>query len=640
MNVNATGAPVRQSRKRKTQGPLNFTNWSHKPWGSTWVVRNNQGQTVSNQATKRAYFNAKDLVPGERRRKTNNGAGVRNNNSGVLKTLGFNNKKKANAAYEKIKKAVSIIPGIGNTPETRVLRSALRSSLEHFGSSAVRQAHSGSILETTSFAVGALEAGVNVLYYEDAPIRNNILNITSQPRTFILKSDFSLNDTIKSNRETDMQLRQVWKIIVGLASTKSSVNENPNNMRSWVESKTSVYKGFKSVEPDVLEWVPDAPGCPNGLINIYELKIGEGKGESEPAEAYQLVKAKRAIELMFIAGGKEPPCFRLYFLPWMYATPANKKVKFTNYKEYPGHGVTVWRVLSTKDAQGYNIKELSRESFQALTGLSAEVITLTLDMLRNEEANLLLKILQHIKRHSLGYGTTSRQTYIRTQAALRRAKKAGKVPRQNAKQFAKMQTAIGRLVPGKNIPKGTDNLAHYIRTRPQGIVNAKASDIVMRAYKRLASRPESKYAVSVNGQVLKPSNFGFSRNNNYVSNAEGPGIRNNKEMQRIRAGLDRLDVLNWNTRRIIQSVKFNEKLAKITNEGQTRANAEALLNRANLNSTRNTQFEVLYRKFLNTHAGPAGQIMTNLLTLKRNSAANNNTRSYYNGLATRLRSVS
>ena len=82
------------------------------------------------------------------------------------------------------------------------------------------------------------------------------------------------------------------------------------------------------------------------------------------------------------------------------------------------------------------------------------------------------------------------------------------------------------------------------------------------------------------------------------------------------------------------------QIEKITNETQTRANATALLNRANLNNTENTKFETLYAKFLNTHAGPVGQIMTNLLTQKRNGAMNNNTRTYYQGLMNHVASVS
>lgn len=625
-------APIRQARRRKTAN-YNFTNWTHKPWGGyTYVVKNSSGHTVSDPTTKKAYMTAKGLVVGEKRKLGNNGTVKRNANSGLLKAYGFNTQKKANAAYEKIKKTVSIIPGIENTPDTRVLLSALRGALEHFASPAVRQAHSGSLLETTSFAVGAIEAGVNVLYFDDAPLKKNIVNVTGLPRTFILKSEFSLNNTIKT-METDPELREVWKMIVALASNKSSVAANPNNMSTWVESKTSVYKGFSGVEPDVLEWVPDAAGCPNGLINIYELKIGEGKGETEPAEAYQLVKAKRTIELSFILAGKKPPCFRLYFLPWMYSTPANKRPKFTNYKGYPGHGVAAWRILSAKDADGYQVKELSRESFQKNTGLSAEVMTMSLDLLRTQEMTQLQKILAHIRRHSLGFKSTSRQTYMRTAAALRRSKL---VPKKEVATFENMQSVLQRALPGKNLPTGQDDLAAYILSLPQGKVNAKASNIVLRAFKRLAARPESKWVASSNGRNLNPNNFGFTRNNNYISNAEAPGIRNNKEMQRIRAGLSRPDVLNFMTKRILQGTNLKEKPQVAP---RNFANASAILERANINSSPATQFEALYKAFLNTHGGAASKVMQNVVTFRRNTATNNNSKSYYNGLLGRMRAV-
>ena len=625
MNVNN---PVRQQRKRKTVN-YNFANWTHKPWGTTYTVKNTTGQTISDPLIKKAYMNAKGLVVGTKRKLANNGSVTGNTNSGLLKAYGFNTQKKANAAYEKIKQTVAIIPGIGNTPDTRVLRSALRGALEHFASPAVRQAHSGSLLETTSFAVGAIEAGVNVLYFDDAPLNKNIVNATGLPRTFILKSEFSLNNTIKT-METDPELRSVWKMIVGLASNKSSVAANPNNMRAWVESKTSVYKGFSGVEPDVLEWIPDAVGCPNGLINIYELKIGEGKAETEPAEAYQLVKAKRTIELSFILAGKKPPCFRLYFLPWMYSTSANKRPKFTNYKGYPGHGVAAWRILSTKDADGYQVKELSRESFQKTTGLSADVMTMSLDLLRTQEMSQLLKILQHIRRHSLGFKSTSRQTYMRTAAALRRA---NRVPKKEVATFGNMQSVMQRAFPGRNLPKGQDDLAVYILSLPQGKVNAKASNIVSRAFKRLAARPESKWVASANGRNLNAGNFGFTRNNNYISNAEGPGIRNNKEMQRIKAGLARQDVLNFTTRRELQGINFKEKSQGSSANAAAR-NAAAILNRANLNNTNATKFEALYSTFLSTHGGGAGNVMRKAIELKRNSTMNNSLKNYYNEILT------
>jgi hypothetical protein len=371
-------------------------------------------------------------------------------------------------------------------------------------------------------------------------------------------------------------------------------------MKEWKESTTSVYKGFFDVQPDVLEWVPDAPGCPNGLINIYELKVGEGKGETEPAEAYQLVKAKRAIELIFIHGGKEPPCFRLYFLPWMYGTPENKKTKFKNYKNFPGHGVKTWGVLSKKDPNGYNITELGRETFQKRTGLSAEVITLTLDLLRTGEANLVRKILNHIHRHSLGYSTTSRQALARTGAALQHARQQGKTPSQNKKEFAAMQSAMNRIVARQNIPEGMNNLAYYIRSRPKGIANAKASNIVARAIRRIAARPQSKWIASINGENLGPKQMGFSRNNNYLSNAEGPGIRNNKEMQRIQAGLERKNVLNRLTLRDLEAMSFRGKP-----QPSLENNVNKMLNQVFApGGNEPRRLGVLYKQFLQQHAIP------------------------------------
>jgi hypothetical protein len=134
---------------------------------------------------------------------------------------------------------------------------------------------------------------------------------------------------------------------------------------------------------------------------------------------------------------------------------------------------------------------------------------------------------------------------------------------------------------------------------------------------------------------LNPNNFGFTRNNNYISNAEAPGIRNNKEMQRIRAGLSRPDVLNFMTKRVLQGTNLKEK----PQGAIATKNALAILGRNNINSSPATQFEALYSSFLATHGGAAGKAMQNAITFRRNTAMNNNSKSYYNGLLGRMRAV-
>jgi hypothetical protein len=478
---------------------------------------------------------------------------------GYLRAIGLNTNAKAKKAIEKIQKVVKIIPGMGPSPEATLLEAALRSSLEHFASPAVRQAHSGSLLETTSFTVGAMEKGIKVAYFDD-DLGKDITRITRLPRTVILKSEFSLDNTIKSNAEPDPELRQVWREIVSLAANKSSVNQNPTNMRMWRESTTSHYKGFRGVEPDVLEWIPSSTNYPSGLLNIFELKIGEGKPEQVPAEAYQLVKAKRSIELTFIAKGIQPPTIRLYFLPWFYSTPFGSKPKFTPYKNFPNHGVRTWGVLSRKDKNGYDITRLERASFEALTGMSAEVITETLNLLRTEEASVLRKLLIHIHRHSMAFQQTSRQTWQRVGNTLRRSSQA---PRKEQSEFKKMMSSYQRAAPGANIPPGMNNLAFEMLGKQSGRINAKASNVTMRAIKRLASRPESGWTArrTNTGQVIGPANFGFRTNNNYLSNAEEPGIRNNKEMARITAARQRPNLLNFPTRGMLNVLTFSKKNA-------------------------------------------------------------------------------
>lgn len=85
-------------------------------------------------------------------------------------------------------------------------------------------------------------------------------------------------------------------------------------------------KGEEHVEPDLMFCDPSTK-----TIHIYELKIGAGKAESVPAEAMQLAKAKKLIQLTLGAGWK----VKVHFTPWMFGqwtgtVPAYKNWEVNN----------------------------------------------------------------------------------------------------------------------------------------------------------------------------------------------------------------------------------------------------------------------------------------------------------------------
>jgi len=87
-------------------------------------------------------------------------------------------------------------------------------------------------------------------------------------------------------------------------------------------------KGEDHVEPDLMFCDPTT-----NTIHIYELKIGAGKAESVPAEAMQLAKAKKLIQLYLGADWK----VKVHFTPWMFGqwtgtVPAYKNWEIANPK--------------------------------------------------------------------------------------------------------------------------------------------------------------------------------------------------------------------------------------------------------------------------------------------------------------------
>jgi len=80
-------------------------------------------------------------------------------------------------------------------------------------------------------------------------------------------------------------------------------------MLSFANLPNVKLKGEDHVEPDLMFCDPSSK-----TIHIYELKIGAGKAESVPAEAMQLAKAKKLIQLTLGGDWK----VKVHFTPWMF----------------------------------------------------------------------------------------------------------------------------------------------------------------------------------------------------------------------------------------------------------------------------------------------------------------------------------
>jgi hypothetical protein len=611
MNVNI--AP----RKRKILNiGNNFSGWSWGGTSSIWV-KNAAGNKVKAGPMKNAFLKSQNITRAPRGAKGN--AQVKTATGPVTSTNATRYKMdigELRKAMDKFTKGVQVIPGIGRNNRTlNIFQAVLNAQLRHFSDAAVRQSYSGGILETTSFAVAAKAAGLDVWYFNDTPFNKDITKVRGLGRGFILKTAFSLDNTIKNpNVETNKELFKIWKKIVGLAATPASRN-NPD-MRKWLENPTSPFKGFFEVQPDVLEWIPGRADCPNGLIRIYEMKVGIGKPEAAPAEAYQLLKAKRAIELLFIGKGFNPPCIELYFLPWMYGTPEGASGKFTNYiNNRKFGGKNVWNSLKAlRVANAYRVKELTTESFTDLTRMNTNIMTTILDIFRKQQANNLTATLAHAKRHRIGLRGVNAAARQATLGVL------GNFPNKKGERGV-IEKQLKSLLPRNKIPQGMNNLAALI-AYPELVGNntkKERGNIGIRAVQMLGWRKGSKYmAVNRQGQIVNNPG-GVSENNKYHSNNNNNNRLNARNLQRVKAARSKLSTLAPMAAQTINGYSIYTKTG-VPVPGASRENARILA-------------KVLANK--NDFGSAYGQFIRNLSTLPENRrrALANNLKAQMNKLA-------
>ena len=353
------------------------------------------------------------------------------------------NKNVIKSAFSKIRSGealYSAAPVGSRPPNTRVgeyLRNVAFDEIIRKFTPALRQAHSGSLFEQAAVAVAAKAAGKKVMsfpktglaatnnftpnqnqrkYYEGNRVRQIWSDMTPARKAelengiFLLKSAFGLG-RIKTN-ETNNKFK---KLFYNLVIENAVNNPNKQAQKSYnlpkggllklkgKNANTSLWKGFYEVQPDVLYFVLKG----NTLhVHIYEFKIGSGHAQGVPAEYFQLVKAKRTLDL--IMNGSMPRGYdykiTIHFFPLKYrlvgeGSPTN----FANPKNYPrGDKWRTYYDQITAIDPTYRIdKETEPSDFKEQTGVDIEVVRKVLDAYSMAAEERIRRHLRHRERHGL-----------------------------------------------------------------------------------------------------------------------------------------------------------------------------------------------------------------------------------------------
>ena len=215
----------------------------------------------------------------------------------------------------------AIYPGQNKWPNA--LRHAALSFRPMF-SMAQMQSWSGSVLETRAIEYAARKGKVRCVKFnrKEQRLGGAAQIFEVKERTFFFKPRFSL-DPIKNDPNP------AWKSVMAEVVDKTSGGAG---------------KGVNDVETDVIEAFPrgyeDEFGnkYPNGLIRLYECKIGLGKpeGSAKAGESLQLMKAKRLLGIYWetLMGPEVAttgyPAIKCYFLAWKFGETASGTIGVTN----------------------------------------------------------------------------------------------------------------------------------------------------------------------------------------------------------------------------------------------------------------------------------------------------------------------
>lgn len=332
------------------------------------------------------------------------------------------------------------------------------------------QSFIGSKLETVAFDLAGKAHGMHTVYFDDpwsgrnseglpTGLGSRIVNVVKMYQQFpaiihrptmILKSRFSFAKSIKTSGELSGPLGQsVWWPIIRAGSYNPFYTLGTNGRKKYTSTLPSpitntgqlpvgyhytpftelrapgrglggesLYKGYTAVEPDVIIYYPpefQLPGHkvgPRGEFRICELKVGPGANhKGVPAESFQLIKAKRSVQMAFERGVSRgevqaTPDVTLCFIPWFYAKVHKGTVNFENmynkgaYDKRKGHEATA-RIASIL-GQSWKVHVLDTEKkVTEFTGINAAVATIVLDAYRKKDLTEVRVLLQYVNNYGL-----------------------------------------------------------------------------------------------------------------------------------------------------------------------------------------------------------------------------------------------
>ena len=517
------------------------------------------------------------------------------------------------------------------------LRNASLDELVRKFTPALRQAHSGSLFEQAAIAVAAKAAGKKVLTFPAIGTNfrpntnqranyqgNRIRQVWSNSNyksalsngVFVLKSAFGLA-RIKNN-EPNKGLQGLFLDLVKANSdntnqlTYSTAKSGPRKL-STLRGKninTSLWKGFYEVQPDVLYFVMKGGKL---MVYIYEFKIGSGKAEQEPAEYFQLVKAKRTLELIF---EKYPPGvpyeITIHFFPLKYRLTNDSP---TNFK-HPRNSDTKWRKYYTmltkpeySEHGSYAITQTTTPAdFKNQTDVDINVLKSVLNAYSAAEKEAIERQLRHGRRTGVNVSSNT--------AATRTALSA--YNKNNAVRRALERATLG-VASGRNYIANLMSLG--IKSDVELIAALNYLEIAGYRLQKIGNSSGNKLSIvgTLNIRQRGPAN-------SYGSTWSGVK-RKNKEtiatvLRRVNAAKS-IPKMNLVTKAIINELK-NYVIVPPPPLYETNKAQNARVNMAHkvndIATASETNFEKLYANFVRTHVSPIyGISKNNIKTALKNS---------------------
>lgn len=386
----------------------------------------------------------------------------------------------------------------GKAAEWEALTSKLDETMQKFATPSLRTAHSGSEFETIGVATAALSVGIPVVYFLEAG------NFPTKQLTDILSAKYDaklrskgilvlkarINLTPLKRAETNPEYKKAWFLQLVNNSTATSIKgqknlfnikrnknftyNNPPHALIGLTGKSqnnSNWKGYADVEPDAIffKYI-------NGKlhIDIFEFKIGAGKPEAKPAEAYQLAKAKRSIELMpeFAAVNT---VIRTHFFPLKYG----QKDPRTNFYNPNMHNNVFSKTFKNSLGANFRVNVIEDKSqFTNITGIPVSPILLVLDALRKSNINNIYKGLKELNRHARVRPGVTVENYAKSRQALQSG---------HGHTAANAKLALGamftpRMAATAGLPAGANVRAAVIRHGPR---NAELMEEIYRTIRML-----------------------------------------------------------------------------------------------------------------------------------------------------------